>query len=285
MIPQNLAPVRIHARCVADFPTIQDHVRHCMGLGLKVFTPTETPHDLEAVLVGSGPSVKTQVNKLKSLRKKKNMVFFGIKGGHDFLLDNKIQPDFGVAVDPLEKIHKQNFLRKAEKCVYFIASQCHPTLFDTLVERGENVVIWHLLTNSLSDWAKDTSSPIYQHYMIPGGSTSGLRGIVLAYSMGFRKFHLFGYDSCLQGKRRKVNGEEMYEKEGPDGKPNIMKLTVGGKQFLCDPAFASQANEFQDLMKSLWKADDPYTIKPYGEGLIQQICRERYREGAAEIVL
>ena len=236
MIPQNLAPLKIHARCVADFPTIQNHVRHCMGLGLKVFAPTQESHNLEAVLVGSGPSVKTQISKLKKFRKDPNKVFFGIKGGHDFLIDNKIQPDFGVAVDPLEKIHKQNFLRKAEKCVYFIASQCHPTLFDTLVERGENVVIWHLLTASLNDWSKDPESPVFQHYMIPGGSTSGLRGIVLAHAMGFRKFHLFGYDSCLQGKRRKVNGEEMYDKKDDEGKDRVIALTVGGKKFLCDPA-------------------------------------------------
>jgi hypothetical protein len=194
-----------------------------------------------------------------------------------------------LAVDPLEKIHKENFLKKAKECKYFIASQCHPTLFDTLLARGEEVIIWHLLTDNLLKWSQEEGSPIYQHYMIPGGSTSGLRAIVLAYAMGFRKFHLYGYDSCLAvtdpkkpANLRKVNGET-YEELNKEGKPKAMTLTVGKKQFLTDPAMASQANEIQELIKSMWKPEDRFWIKPYGQGLIQHILRERYREGAEDV--
>ena len=289
MIPQNLAPLKIHARCVADFPTIREHVTYCAGLGLKFFIPTPEPHQLEAVLVGSGPSVKDEVSNLKKKRRNDKMVFFGIKGGHDFLIDNGIEPHFGLAVDPLEKIHKENFLREAKECIYFIASQCHPTLFDSLIARGEQVIIWHLLTDNLLKWSNEKDSPIYQHYMIPGGSTSGLRAIVLAYSMGFRKFHLFGYDSCLSPAKpndktptlRKVNGE-VCEGKDEKGREKAIKVFIGGKEFLADRAMASQATEFQDLLKSLWKPTDPFTVRGYGKGMIQTIIRERYKEGAAE---
>lgn len=284
MIPKNLAPLKINAKCVADFDTIREHVKYCTSLGLPYFTPNKEAHELEAVLVGSAPSVKTQVKKLKSMRKNPKYLFFGIKGGHDFLLQNKIQPDYGLAVDPLEKIHKENFLKKAKKCTYFIASQCHPTLFDALLERNENVVIWHLLTHNLSDWSREEGSPVYRHYMIPGGSTSGLRAIVLAFSMGFRKFHLFGFDSCLSGKLRKVNGE-LYEKKKEDGSDKAVKLVVEGKEFTADPAMASQANEFQELLKSLYNPNDPFWIRGYGEGLIQHIIKTRYKQGAPECLL
>lgn len=281
MVPQNLAPLKIHARCVADFPTIREHVAYCAGLGLRFFIPTPQRHDLEAVLVGSGPSVKEEVASLRKKSRDPRYMFFGIKGGHDFLLEHGIEPHFAVAVDPLEKIHRENFLRDAKRCKYFIASQCHPTLFDSLLKRGKEVIIWHLLTDSMLKWAQEEGSPIYQHYLIPGGSTSGLRCIVLAYAMGFRKFHLFGYDSCLTGKMRKVNGE-IYDEKKPDGTDKALDVFVGTKKFRADPAMASQATEFQDLLKSLWRADDPFWVKGYGKGMIQTIIRERYREGAAE---
>ena len=286
-IPQNLAPLRIHARCVSDFPTLKQNITYACELcekthkekrakPIRLFVPTPEPHDMEAVLVGSGPSVREQVGKLKKLRKQKNALFFGIKGGHDFLLEHKIEPHFGVAVDPLEKIHKENFLRKAKNCKYFIASQCHPTLFDTLLKRDEEILIWHLATDNLNAWSQQEESPVFRHYMIPGGSTSGLRCLVLAYSMGFRRFHLFGYDSCLAGENLRKVGGETYEKTD-----KIMSLHVMGKEFRADPAMASQANEFQTILDQL-KGSGPFTVKGYGRGLIQHLIRERYRQGQPE---
>ena len=159
MTDKKLQPLRINARCVSDFETIRGNISYCCNLGLRYFVPTEQKNDYEAVLVGSAPSVKTQINSLKRKRGKPQYKFFGIKGGHDFLLKNKIQPDFGLAVDPLEKIHKENFLLDAENCTYFIASQCHPTLFDSLIERDKQIIIWHLLTENLDQWGRDPESP------------------------------------------------------------------------------------------------------------------------------
>jgi uncharacterized Rossmann fold enzyme len=281
-VPQGMAPLKILAKCVADFDTIKSHAEYCSTLGLKYFVPSMESHNLEAVLVGSAPSVTTQVGNLKKKRRNPKYVFFGIKGGHDFLVKNKIQPDYGVAVDPLPKIVKENFLLDAQKCVYFIASQCHPSLFDGLMERDKNVVIWHLLTTQLLEWSKQEDCPIHQHYMIPGGSTSGLRAICLAFGMGFRKFHLYGYDSCLQGKLRKVTGETC---ENTEKKPDeVIDLHAGDKDFRADKAMASQAQEFQALLDNIGKSD-PIKVKAYGRGLIQTLCSERYRLGGTDVFL
>jgi hypothetical protein len=286
---KNLAPLKIHARCVADFPTIRENVKYCTSLGLRYFVPTPQKHGLEAVLVGSGPSVRGEVKNLKKKARDPKYLFFGIKGGHDFLIDNEIEPHVGLAVDPLEKIHKENFLRDAKGCKYFIASQCHPTLFDSLIARGKEVIIWHLLTNNLLNWSQEEGSPIFQHFMVPGGSTSGLRAMVLAHLMGFRTFHLYGYDSCLSVAKpndktpslRKVNGE-ICEGKDEKGRDKAIEVVIADKTFWADRAMASQATEFQELIKSLWKADDPFVVRGYGTGMIQTIIRERYREGAAD---
>lgn len=296
MIPQNLAPLKILARCVADFPTIREQVKYCCGLGLQYFTPTLQRHELEAVLVGSGPSVKNEIKNLEKKNRERfpngKYLFFGIKGGHDFLLENGIEPHFGIAVDPMEKIHRENFLKKAKECKYFIASQCHPTLFDTLIARGEQVIIWHLLTDNLMKWSQEEGSPIFQHYFIPGGSTSGLRTIVLAYAMGFRKFHLFGYDCCLSLAKpgdkkptlRKVGGE-ICDGNDEKGREKAIEVFVGEgtdrRGFWADRAMASQCTEFQELLKSMSRDHDPFTVKAYGRGMIQHIVRLLYKEGSA----
>jgi hypothetical protein len=280
---------------VADFPTIRENVKYCSGLGIKFFIPTLTPHTHEAVLVGSGPSVKTQIKNLQKKNRDRTpggkYCFFGIKGGHDFLLENGIEPHFGIAVDPLEKIHRENFLKKAERCTYFIASQCHPTLFDSLIARGEQVVIWHLLTDNLLKWSQEEGSPIFQHYFIPGGSTSGLRSIVLAYAMGFRKFHLYGYDCCLSLAKpndkkptlRKVGGE-ICDGFDEKGREKAIEVFVGEgsdrRAFWADRAMASQCTEFQQLLKSMQRDHDPFTVRAYGQGMIQHITRLLYKEGS-----
>ena len=279
-VPEGMQPLKILAKCVADFPQIKENAEYCMDLGLKVFCPSLEPNDLEAVLVGSAPSIFKQVSSIRKRRKNPKCRVFGIKGGHDFLVKNKIQPDFGVAVDPLPKIVKENFLLDAKACTYFIASQCHPSLFDGLLKREKEVVIWHLLTNSLLEWSKEDGSPIYEHYMIPGGSTSGLRAICLAFGMGFRKFHLYGFDSCLQGDLRKVNGEMAKNtEEKPD---EVIELHAAGKTFRADKAMAAQGQEFQSLLDNIAKADS-IKVKAYGQGLIQALCRERYRMGGRDI--
>jgi hypothetical protein len=102
--------------------------------------------------------------------------------------------------------------------------------------------------------------------------------------MGFRVFHLFGYDSCLSNKLRKINGE-IYDAKKKDGTDKAITLVVGEKKFTSDPAMASQANEFQDLLKSLYQKNDPFVVKGYGEGLIQHIIKQRYRDGAPECLL
>jgi hypothetical protein len=109
--------------------------------------------------------------------------------------------------------------------------------------------------------------------MVGGGSTSGSRGIVLSWMMGFRRFHLFGFDSCLQGtgnrRLRKITGEQWGGKN-EDGKlEQIMELVCEDKIFHADPAMAAQAQEIQDVIAML----EGSMFKAYGKGLIQTIFK------------
>lgn len=262
-----MQPLKIQAKCVVDAQGRLEQIKSACDRGLDEFGPSPV-HDKEAVIVGSGPSVKGQIKKIRRM-KAQGYFILAIKGAHDFLLKNNIVPHAALAVDPQPHIVRcfRKKLPKGEinRPAYLIASQCHPELFDYLED--QNVILWHLLASSSSEYLKGK-------VQIGGGSTSGSRGIVLAWMMGFRTFHLFGFDSCLQGdgknRLRKITGERW---GGED--ENTLELMCEGKTYYADPAMAAQANEIQDVVQML----EGSRFKAYGKGLIQTIFEANARKG------
>ena len=258
--------LKVQAKCVVDAEGRIEHIKSALERGLDEFGPSD-PHDKDICIVGSGPSVRSQVKKIRKLRERGAFIL-AIKGAHDFLLQNKIMPHAALAVDPQPHIVRcfRKKLPEGElvRPVYLIASQCTTEVFDYL--KDQKVIIWHLLASSSSELLKGK-------LQIGGGSTSGSRGIVIGWMMGFRKFHLFGFDSCLQGKGesklRKITGER-WGGVREDGKHEVvMELVCEGKTFFSDPAMAAQANEIQDVVKML----EGSMFKAYGRGLIQTIFK------------
>jgi uncharacterized Rossmann fold enzyme len=257
-----MQPLKIQAKCVLDAQGRLEHIESALERGLEEFGPSE-PHDKEIAIIGSGPSVKRQVGRIRKLQEKGVMIL-AVKAAHDFLIKKGIIPHAALAVDPQDHIWKcfQKKLPKGEvrRPVYLISSQCHPSTFDHLED--QRIILWHLLATSSAERLKG-------RIQIGGGSTSGSRGCVLAYMMGFRKFHLFGFDSCLEpGKGpermlRKIDGQTWSQEE------KIMELVCEGKTFYADPAMAAQANEIQSVFAMLEGAQ----IKAYGKGLIQTVIK------------
>lgn len=263
-----MQPLKVKARCVVDAQGRIEHIKSALERGLDEFGPSHA-HDKEIVIVGSGPSVKKYVKKIRRM-KEKGAFILAIKGAHDFLIKNNIMPHAALAVDP--QTHIVRCFRKKlppgepQRPAYLIASQCHPELFDYLAD--QNIILWHLLATSSAEVLKDK-------VQIGGGSTSGSRGIVLGWMMGFRTFHLFGFDSCLQGdgnqKLRKITGETWGGLESE----NTLELVCEGKTFFADPAMAAQANEIQDVVRML----EGSRFKAYGKGLIQTIFASNAAKG------
>ena len=265
-----MQPLKIQAKCVLDAQGRLEHIEQALERGLEEFGPSK-PHDKEVCVVGSGPSVKKQIGKIKRL-KEDGVMILAVKAAHDFLIKRGVIPHAALAVDPQDHIWKcfQKKLPKGEveRPAYLIASQSHPSTFDFLED--QRVILWHLLATSSAERLKG-------RHQIGGGSTSGSRGIVLSYMMGFRKFHLFGFDSCLEpGKNpdnmlRKIDGQ----KWGGEEKEKIMELVCEGKTFYADPAMAAQANEIQQVFAMLEGA----RFKAYGKGLIQTVIKSNAEKG------
>ena len=237
-----------------DEETIKANVEFNIQRDYMQVQPYPT-NDQEVMIVGGGPSLNEH---LETIRQKRadGVKLIAINGAYKWCLDNGITPSAMVMVDA--RPFNVRFTEPVvDHCKYFIASQCDPTVFDGLPK--DRTYIWHTSAELLNDiLAKHYKT----WYPVPGGSTVLLRSIPLFRMLGFKQFHLFGCDSCLDEKEV----HHAYEQQENDGQP-IIPVNVGGKIFSCNPWMISQAQEFIDLIRML---GDEIELNIYG-GLLHHI--------------
>ena len=235
------------------------NVLSALARNLPEFQPALFGHDGTFVIVGSGPSMPAQLEAIRQERAQGRPIV-AIKGAHDWLVDNGVEPDVFVCVDPRDR--RTGIQSKNGRTLYMIASRCDPVMFDHLFEC--KVMVWH-------SWSEDEDIPeLRGKNRIGGGSTSGLRAINLGYCMGFRRFVLYGFDSCLadDGKTKRFTGEEAPPQA-------IMDLVICGRRFLCNAALAMQASAFQERYRVM----PGITVDARGGGAIAAIIEERRKRG------
>ena len=254
-------PLKIVGKCVADDETLFQNMENAVARGYPQVLRQESPKDGMITLVASGPSVAGQLDVIREMAKTSLIV--AIKDAHDWLIDNGVIPDYALAIDPQE--HRISFHKPNHGVEYMIASQCHKAMFDNL--EGHKVTIWHPYVMKGQDRPKNS-------LLIGGGTTSGLRAISLFYVLGWRHFALFGFDSCLDGDKLRVNGSGL--KEGDQ--VTEIRIDQEGETFYCNASMALQAEHFQTYYDYLPDAQ----YYGFGHGLIQAIIKKR-EENAVEL--
>ena len=208
-------------------------------------------HDGFAVIVGGGPSVADWIDEIRA-RKQHGQTIFALNGAARWLAQHDIEADYCIIVDAREI--NLSMLGYAKQ--YLLASQCHPSLFDACPD----ALLWH--QEYPQDMARfDACLPANPpaHTLIGGGTTVGLSGMVVAYAMGYRSLHLYGYDSSYR------NGHcHAYSQNDPQRVDCV--ATVAGKQFQTTLAMAKQAELFPQLSDSLIDLGCTITIR--GDGLL-----------------
>lgn len=259
MTTATLKPLTID---VSQFGNASQHIeviRKNLARGLPELVPALVAHDGTMVCVGSGPSLPTVIDQIREERAKGRPIC-AVKGAHDYLCEQGIEPDLFVSVEPRDR--RVNLKRKNQHTLYLLSSRVALEVFDYLSDC--HVVLWNAFGTSEEMKAfKDTTK-----YACGGGSTSGLRAIALAYIMGYRNFVLYGYDSC-----NAPDGTKRFD----GSKTGVTQdVIVGGQTFTCNMAMAAQANEFQLVTYSLLP---DIHIEAKGGGLIAAILDERKRQG------
>lgn len=146
--------------------------------------------------------------------------------------------------------------------VYHIASICPPSAFAAV--DPSQTVMWH---GGTGDTQADAMMAADAPPVIHGGQTVGLRAIELGWQLGFRRFHLFGFDSstdiaCLHPYESVSDGVEEVR----------IQLQCLGRLFETTPEFAGQAQEFIPLYQNICARGGE--IHVHGDGLLPLIWRE-----------
>ena len=252
--------LEVKGRCVYNNEKLYEHAKAAISSGFPELRKAQwPPYALPIMIIGSGTSAKKELPKIRHLWQQ-GFPVMAVKGAHDWLMSNGIIPQYAVAADPKPE-RATIFKWLNDNTIYLCASQCHPDMWEYM--RGYKVIIWHSETNLLHrnlDDFKDTP-------LVPGGSTTGLRALVLAYLLGFRKLELFGFDSCV--------AEDGEYKIGSEDRDNEVDVFIGEKKYR---AALSMVPQVQDLMPTL-QLIPGVKVNAHGEGYFQEVLRQGKAQG------
>jgi uncharacterized Rossmann fold enzyme len=256
---------------IRQYGTVEEihrHIHAALGRGLPELAPALCSHDGTFVVAGSGPSLPQFVDALREEFSRGRPVC-AINHAHDFLIEQGMEPTFFLTLDPRPRAgHHLRFV--CEKTIYLLASRVHPEMFDRL--KDHKVMLWH-------SWAaQDEAESIWESrksFLLGGGTTSGMRAVTVGYVLGFRKFVLYGMDSCLapDGMTKRFNGD----KSGQTVNVQVGRY-VGAEEscdpnarwFTCNHAMAQQGNDFIHAYRDM--PDVSFEVK--GDGLLAAIVEE-----------
>ena len=256
-----MKPLEITVQAAGTAEELCSNIRSALSRGLPELTLAPIKHDGNIVLVASGWSMPDYIDEIKAHRRAGRPIV-AIKAAHDFLVENGVEPDLWVNLDPRDRT--SGIQRLNDHTVYMPASRCPPCTFDHLA--GRKILLWH-------SWSPGEEMEAIGpgKLAVGGGTTSGLRAINIGYLLGFRTFTLYGYDSC-----NRADGVKRFTGETTGPSVDVYVGGPGGRKFNCNAAMAQQANEFQKLFDVM----GDITLNVKGPGLIAEIMRVREARAA-----
>lgn len=243
-----------HGVLNCDEQQIIENVKENLAANWPEIQPHPT-NDVEVMILGGGPSLNEFIDDIKAKRAE-GVKLITLNGTYNWAIDNGLTPSAQVVVDA--RAFNARFTRPVvDGCKYLISSQCHPSLFEGLPR--DRTLMWHTTMDTIRATVNEAREIWFG---IPGGSTVMLRAIPLLRLLGFKRFHLYGFDSCFMDDAGHAYSQ-------PENDHDIrISATCGNRVFECAPWHISQAAEFMDLVKFL---GDEIELEVYGDGLISHI--------------
>ena len=200
-------------------------------------------------ICGFGPSLADTWKEIKG-------DVISTSGAHDFLISKGVIPKYHVETDARE--HKVEFLRNSHPDVtYYINSHCHPKMFEILSHR--KVVMWHGFTDDDAEnqiKALEEIEPGCR--LICGGTNVGMRAMVVARDLGYKRFELHGMDCSYRG-------EQQWAGEHFTVPHTAVKVEVEGIVFDTSDLMLHSTDDFFNQLRMLHGC----SFKIYGDGLLE----------------
>lgn len=237
---------------------IRENVKFNIAQGWQQVVPHPT-NETEVMIVGGGWSLPEFQDDIHHKRAA-DVKLITLNGAYGWCLERGLIPSALIMVD--SRPHNFRFSKPViDNCKYFIASQCHPSVFEGLPK--DRTYIWHTSADLIGDLLKAEYGED-AWYPVPGGSTALLRSIPLLRMLGFKSFHLYGCDSCISDKQHHAYPQPENDSE------QIFPVVANpsGRIFHGHTWMISQAQEFMDLIKFL---GEEINLEVHGDGLLAHI--------------
>ena len=243
------------------------------------------PHANQAVLVSAGPSWKAHIPEIKARFEGGDHIYC-VKHSHDGLIAERIVPKGCFLLDPRD--HVKDFVENPHPDIrYICASMCHPTTIRQLMEHDARIYLYHALVGAGEDKIATKGM------LVPGGSCSATRGMVVLRLMGYRKMALYGYDSCfydvdldqkadeaglLAEVTVKAFAQNGFTWEGWDNlmasvqgareqAKKFIKVETNGKEFVTTAELVAASQDFETLSKQM----PDVTFEVHGDGMVPAV--------------
>jgi hypothetical protein len=247
-----------------DLEKIHENIRANAVWDVKQAQPHEA-QDTEIVLLCGGPSLNDFEDEIIE-KYHAGMKICTVNGTYNWAQERGIEKVNQFMLDARE-FNKRFCEPTRDDCYYFIASQCDPAVFEMLPK--DRTFMWHVsLEDDDVEVTKEVYGEMYKDWFpVPGGCSVTLRAICCLQMLGFRKVHVYGFDSCLRDK-----DHHAFPQKENDG-THIVDVCVGRgtkyeKEFQCQDWMAVQAKEFMKLSNHYLGEMDMII---YGDGLISYI--------------
>jgi uncharacterized Rossmann fold enzyme len=237
------------------------HVRAAMHRDLP-WLDTKAEHEGHVCIVGGGPSLADTIDELK-WRKSIGQRVWALNGAGKFLLTHGIVPDAILIVDARPENIK--FLDGLDDwATVYLASQCHPSLFAWAEAQDVKVILWHANTPGMVDiLGNERERPVH---LIGGGTTVGMNAMVIAFTQGYRKIHLYGYDSSYRDGDHHAYDQKLNDND------RIIDALYRDKKFKVASWMKQQVDDFQELVPGL--VADGCIITVAGDGLLPTVAAD-----------
>ena len=237
---------------------IRENVKRNIQIGLQEVKPYEQ-QDQELIILAGGPSLNDFVGEIQ-LNKKLGIPIVTLNGAYNWALEHGIKPDVQIVLDA-RAFNKRFVDPIVPTCKYMISSQCHPELVDSIPR--DQAWLWHSgyeVIKSVVDELGITKDV----YPVMGGMTVPLRAIPLLLMLGFHRYVIYGFDSCMRE-------DEHHAYAQPENDYNVvLDIDCNGRSFKCHGWMATQAREFLELQTMI---ADLCEMDVKGDGLIAHMIK------------
>ena len=257
-----------------DLDVVKQNIIDNSKLGIQPILPHGGDGETEVMLLCGGPTLNDFEDEIKEHRAN-GVKCITVNGTYNWCIERGIKPSLQCMIDarPFMLRMVEQVPGVTDETKYAISSQCNPEIFSKLPH--DRTYMWQVsISNDLIPVIKEHYGEMYEDWFpSPGGSTVGLRALMLIRMLGFNKIHVYGMDSCVFPDRH----HHAYEQKENDylSEKGTIPIVIGDgtrhrKVFQCQPWQAFQAREFEMMVPHM--ADDTQ-LQVHGDGLIAYLIK------------